>query len=227
MSNKIGVTRLLKNFKVPFNADEVSERVAKKQNVSPEAIKKEWDEKRERAILKGNNIHKFAENYLKNLKSNGSTPMPEIPKSGIPRLECLRLKEFCDSMYAQGWIAGCIEEEVETQYLIGRIDAVFVHHQNKRTLIVDWKSSLPFKDFQKMLAPCESLWDNKETDAALQLAIYRRMAVRMELLPANYTTETAVVVVGHKSTSLKLMPDYPNEVSQILRSITDTQSSKE
>lgn len=217
MKSPIGVSSFIREFKTPFNAEAVSKLVAERQNTTPEAILGEWEEKREAAVIRGDFLHNCAQAFLEAERNNEKMAMPEA--HGVLKQEVLSLKRFILSQYKRGWEAGLIEHEVRTQLLHGRIDVVWVNHSLKLVVIQDWKTSINDSDFNSMLPPISHLKDNKRTSAALQLETYRRMCLKLNLLPPNYTVSNSIALIDRRQTKWIPTPQLTKEVNAMLKVI--------
>ena len=62
--NYISVTTLLGEYKIPFDKDKHSLRVAEREGVSQELVLETWAKENKRATDRGTKIHKLMENYI-------------------------------------------------------------------------------------------------------------------------------------------------------------------
>src|SRR3990167_9876162 len=62
----ISVSKLLSFYKQPFDEDgSILLRCAQKEGISPEELKKQWEDKKDSACVRGKNFHAQIEHFIK------------------------------------------------------------------------------------------------------------------------------------------------------------------
>jgi hypothetical protein len=159
------VSNCIKEFYPEFNVDAIAAGYARKTKRKVEDIKKEWDQKRDKACDLGNKTHKFAESYFYNklVVPDSAHEIAvvnfwnDLPSHIIPLLSEVRVHN--------------------TQFgFAGTIDNLFYNEKLNCINPTDWKTNENiYKNFrgQKMFKPFDFLLDSPFSHYELQLSYYR------------------------------------------------------
>jgi hypothetical protein len=159
------VSGLIKNFVIPFNAEEVSIGTAKKRGISQKEVLAEWDATRIEACDRGHRVHDFGEHYVwnRNLKPSCNQEKAivkfwnDLPLFIVPVIMELQMYHK-DFMYA------------------GTADILLYNTITQKFIIADYKTNKDlFKNYKekKMLFPFGNLLDCPFNKYQLQFSFYQ------------------------------------------------------
>lgn len=162
---KESVSDKIKQYYKPFNKKVISHYSALKYGISQESLVKDWDDKRDIAIIKGNKAHLFGELYPFNRELRPQSPYDlaimkfwnDLPPHIIPIIAEARMYHKED-LYA------------------GTPDFLLYNTLTEYYIILDYKTNIDiFKNYnnQKMLIPFEHLLDNPYNKYQLQFSYYQ------------------------------------------------------
>jgi ATP-dependent exoDNAse (exonuclease V) beta subunit len=163
-----GVTSFISKYKQPFDADDVAEKYAKKNNLVKEDVLKLWKEESERSKIHGSACHKVIEDYI---------ITGDIIKQNISPKENVAEKFINDFFKTQRLIPVEVESIVYNENLASQIDCI-VKNKFNQYFIIDWKSNKKITKFsfgKKMLHPFDMLPDANYYHYSLQLSIYKEL----------------------------------------------------
>lgn len=166
------VSDKIKQYYKPFNKNVISYHSARKQGVCQKELVKQWDNKRDIAIIKGNKAHLFGELYPFNRELRPQSPYDiaimkfwnDLPPHIVPIIAEARMYHKKD-LYA------------------GTPDFILYNTLTGCYIIIDYKTNIDiFKNYnnQKMLAPFEHLLDNPYNKYQLQFSYYQILLQQME-----------------------------------------------
>lgn len=198
------VTQLIKQFKVPFNGDLISFRMAtgivKQQGGDrsdilriQKRIQEEWAETALTATTRGTSIHKIIESLIPFLKESDALLIARIIEICGDQDYYTAVKEIVFSLRKYTF---CLSEVIlysEKYNVCGTADNLGLRQKSKTSLldIDDWKTNevtydsikikpTEVKHYNKfLLPPFEYLEESKYIDFALQLSIYGVLAEEM------------------------------------------------
>lgn len=175
------VSKLLNDFKYPFETDKVADFSAEKKGKTKAEILKEWDDKRQEACDRGHRVHDFAEHYIWErdlIPSCGQEQAvvkfwQEMPDYIVPVVAELKMyhKEF--------WYAGTA-------------DVLLYNKKTNKFIIVDYKTNEDlFKNYKnkKLKYPFAYLKDSPYNSYQLQLSFYQILFQQI-----NYVIEDRKIV---------------------------------
>ena len=169
---KNSVSGKIKQYYKPFNREVISYHSAKKNGVSQEELLKDWDNKRDISIIKGNKAHLFGELYPfnRNLRPQSKFDIAimkfwnDLPEHIIPIIMEARMYHKED-LYA------------------GTADGTLYNTITGKYILIDYKTNIDiFKNYkgQTMLAPFEHLLDNPFNKYQIQLSYYQILIEQIE-----------------------------------------------
>lgn len=162
---KCSVSKLISDYGNKFNTQVMSEAVARKTSVPRESIVAKWDKEREDSIVKGNSLHYFAEEYLKDRTLKPITKQQEL------------MVHFLTSLPPHIVILGSEIKMYHKRFLFGgTMDLPLYNTLTNKIIIADYKSN---KDVHKnykgqtLLMPFNHLLDTPLNKYQLQLSFYQ------------------------------------------------------
>lgn len=188
----ISVTKLINQYKPPFDSQAIAHKVAEKEGKSVAQVLKEWEQKRDAGMRRGNALHRFAEHCfnipfmpnfhnLRVLKAIERARQAEHISDPGQREMCLSYRDFLQAM-SKEYTFGLLEKDVQASFITGKIDLFIRKMSTGNYAFIDYKTSQKFtlvNDFQSYLKPLEHLADSHLTAASLQLNLYRWLALQM------------------------------------------------
>ena len=207
-------TGFIGKFYEHFNPDAVITKMMKGRNwnpsnkywgLTPDQIKKLWDDNGKEASEAGTRMHLDIEHYnnaepVGNLAGDGYTPLDGAEWQYFLRYEEEHRKARGFEPFRTEWLV--FKEEIK---LSGSIDMVYLKPDGTLA-IYDWKRAKDIKKdnpYQKMFAPLSHLPDTNYWHYSLQLNIYRR------ILQEKYgwvVSELALVVLHPNQESYEVIP---------------------
>lgn len=173
------VTSYIKRFKTPFDKEYWANKKAEQKGVPVSEIKKEWQEKSDRANDLGTRVHKWIEDFW-----NGE--IGEV--AGNDPLFADRIKKFNDLYEVKLKNLVPLGSEVKIfsrrWKLSGTMDQPFLMWDQKQNiplfLVGDWKTNGEFRSddhpkgkFKKLLHPFSHLYENHHNEYSIQISLYR------------------------------------------------------
>ncbi|NBP03210.1 MAG: hypothetical protein EBU90_24555 [Proteobacteria bacterium] len=160
-------TQLLSKFKKPFDKYKHSQRVAEREGVTQQEILDRWEQMKDTSIVKGKNIHKLMENYI---RFGGQEPGWSWLYSSFEK-QREQIFEKYDEIHSELLlyndefkIAGTCDGLIESKYEF----SIFDFKTNKKL-----STSNPFGDY--LLYPLDFLQVCEYNVYALQLSLYAYM----------------------------------------------------
>ena len=181
LDNKIlkSVSSIFSSFAKPFDLERISKAYALKNNMTQEEVKDSWKKINEGSLLKGNSLHKFAEEY----PLNPLTP-PHIHKFFITEvLPFYTIEERELKMYHKEYL------------FAGTADLILKNKETGKYVVVDFKTNKDlFKNFkgQRLLGAFYDYYDTPFNKYQIQLSLYKillQQAVEVEELWIVHLTE--------------------------------------
>ncbi len=166
------VTQLLKDFKDHPDFYNISKFVAIKEHKTQEEILKEWNDKKVKSQIIGNNLHSFCENYINDKNTEPKTLLDkyaimmfnEIPSYIIPLVTELK-------MYHK-------------EYMFpGTLDLLLYNKNTSKYIILDFKTNEDIhKNFKgkTLLKPFDNLLDCPLNEYKIQTSLYQ---ILLEQIP--------------------------------------------
>jgi len=182
----ISVTRLIEEYANEFNAQEIAEKVAIKENKTIQEILDEWEYKNKYACMKGSLCHEFAqtlwktdwhhdEPFLANsfkLANKGLTNDENIKKINFQALHFYQ--DYKDRLehLADEYVIGSEEYDIASA-----IDHLFINKYTNGLVLVDYKTNSDIHKNEKyaknMKVPLSHLKDFTLNHYYIQLSIYK------------------------------------------------------
>ena len=176
----IPVTQYISKFKPKFDRDKISKRVSEKTGKSVDLILKEWDEKSQKAMKKGLEVHEYVAKRL----------LGRLPDSLDSYPECQAFDLF--------WYNRNLLDPVKVEFKIGdknyqlggTIDCLMYNLKRNCYHVVDWKTGKFTLDngWETMLSPFNSYDNSNFVNYSMQLACYElilRNNLDIELGPSK------------------------------------------
>lgn len=198
---KYSVSKLISNYGNKFNTEIMSEAVANRDNILKENVIAKWDKERDNSIIKGNSVHYFAEEYLKNKNLKPITKQQELVVSflnSIPSYIQIVFSEL--QMYHKKFMFG------------GTCDLLLYNTLTGKFILLDWKTN---KDIHKnykgqtLLLPFNHLLDTPFNKYQLQLSYYQILLQQIENLEIEDRKIVWFKDTGYEMYSCK---DYTKEL---------------
>lgn len=172
------VSKIVSQFRKPFDSEYWAQRKAGERGVSKETILKEWDDKREVSKQKGGKVHKYIERFL-----SGETTVTD-PFLALND----RLPEIDAFHAAWGQIQSIITTTSALECVIGdqelgiagTFDLLLLSYTDTYHTC-DWKTTKKFSvdnRFQRLLPPFDDLDDCDLSYYSLQSSLYRLILQR-------------------------------------------------
>lgn len=163
---KASVSKLIKDYYIPFNAEEVAERKAKRTGLTKEDYLKEWKEINLEAINRGHRVHLFGEEYP--YKKGRMTPFCLQEQAVI---------KFWDELPEHIILVGVeIRMYHKEKGYAGTADILLFDTMNQTYIIADYKTNKNlFKNFQgkTMINGFEHKLDMPFSHYEIQLSHYQ------------------------------------------------------
>ncbi len=160
-SELCSVSRLIQKFSHEFDpTGEILIASAKKHGVTPEELKKKWDEKKDYAALRGTACHKEIEYWVENKKIRDSEYRPLVEKVAAIK--------FTGKLFSETRLGSSKAK------IAGTIDIVELFKDNSCD-IHDLKSNEKIATYsygKRMKWPLGHLWDSVFNHYNLQLSLY-------------------------------------------------------
>lgn len=164
-----------------FNADEIIKKMMKSKNwksskyfgMSPDEIKKSWDDNRDKAATLGTLMHNTIEDFY-----NLETQEDRNKFEWDPRID-QEFKYFLNYYKEYENLKPYRTEAIvyaKELGLAGSIDMLYIDEETNEMIIVDWKRSKEIKydnRFQNGIGPCSHLPDTNYIHYSLQLNFYK------------------------------------------------------
>ena len=174
----ISVTRFIEQYCNEFNAEEVAERVATKQNKTIQQVLDEWQYKNKFACEKGSTCHEFAQALWYNGKYE---PLyfdnSEEYKMAVAKIRCQAInfhEDYLDRLehLADEFVVGSAEYNIASA-----IDHLFINKLTGGLVLVDYKTNSDIHKSEKyaknMKVPLQHMKDYTLNHYYIQLSIYR------------------------------------------------------
>ena len=174
----ISVTRLIEEYCNEFNADEIAEKVAVKENKSVQEILNEWKYKNQFACNKGTNGHNYAQSLwngeLYHEIEFDNTEAFKIANNAIYNQARNFYNDFSDKFehLADEFVVGSEEYDIASA-----IDHLFINKLTNGLVLVDYKTNSDIHKSEKyarnMKIPLNNLKDFTLNHYYIQLSIYK------------------------------------------------------
>lgn len=194
-SNFPSVSKVIKNFYIPFNAEAKSLQMANGNVDKQKEILSEWKQAGDYSTNMGSRVHYLLENELINQYNNYKTvrePIFTCDDNQIIRSDNMVKggKNFLELMHERGAVlldTEMILGDPELGYT-GQPDKIWLMMNREKTgfgfVITDWKSNKP-KNFlvqpytDKMLHPFQSFHNTALSHYYIQLPLYGKLLIKM------------------------------------------------
>lgn len=174
----ISVTRFIEQYCNEFNAEEVAERVATKQNKTVQQVLDEWQYKNKFACEKGSTCHEFAQALWYNGKYE---PLyfdnSEEYKMAVAKIRCQAINFHEDYLDRLEHLADEFVVGSEEYNIASAIDHLFINKLTGGLVLVDYKTNSDIHKSEKyaknMKVPLQHMKDYTLNHYYIQLSIYR------------------------------------------------------
>ena len=216
----MSVTRLIEEYTNEFNAQEVAEKVAEKQNISVQEVLDDWEYKNKFACTKGSTCHEYAQslwsgNEYKELKFDGSINY-KVSVSVIQTQANRFYNNYKDRL-----------EHLYDEYVIGSeeyniasaIDHLFINKLTGGLVLVDYKTNSDIHKTERyaknMKVPLSHLKDFTLNHYYIQLSIYKYLVEKYTNLKIE---EMFIVYFSENIDNYEIIeiPYLKDEVEKIL-----------
>lgn len=187
------VSGVIKNFYIPFNAKEVSERKSRETGVPAEKYREEWDNKRDNACHNGHERHKFGEVYPFNRHLKPRTKQEEA------------IVKFWNDL--PDYIVPVMTEVMmwHKKFLFaGTADILLYNLQTGEYIIADYKTNEDlFKNYKgkenkwqgkRMIRSFSHLLDHPYSHYEIQLSLYQ---ILLEQVPGIKVSSRKIIWLGN------------------------------
>lgn len=217
----ISVTRLIEEYAQEFNADEVAEKVAKRDRKTKDEVLEEWQYKNEFACRKGSTCHEYAQS----LWSGEHWTCDNFDFSADFHHAVFTIKKLADKFYcdftgeynhlADEFVIGSEEYDIASA-----VDHLFINN-NGELILIDYKTNTYITGYNKeafekpMKPPLEHLNDDKLTHYELQLSIYKYLIEKYTDLKIY---EMKIIYMSELNNNYEIIeiPYLENEVKKLL-----------
>jgi len=168
--NYISVTTLLNKFKKPFDVQKHAERVAKKENTTPEQIKEKWNTINLVSKDKGTYLHKVFEKY------NKDKIIEQGHEQFISSYKNLQIIKETDDLLIEELLYS------HTHHIAGTADIIRKENKGKFSVFdlkTNKKINLASPYGEQLLQPVQHLSSCEYTIYCLQLSLYAMMYQEM------------------------------------------------
>ena len=217
----ISVTRLIEEYCNEFNAEEVAEKVAIKENKTIQQVLNEWKEKNEWACKKGSYIHQYIQGLFSGEQHISAFPINEI-------LEKRKIVEKCQEQCLFFWGENKNKlEHLTDEFVIGSeeydiasaIDHLFINKLTGGLVLVDYKTNSDIHKNERyakdMKVPLNHLKDTTLNHYAIQISIYKYLVEKYTNLTID---EFFIVYMSENIDDYEIIevPYLKKEVEKIL-----------
>lgn len=170
----ISATQLTSTVEQPFDREMISMRSAAKEGVSQNEILQRWEKNRLLSIVKGNEVHKIAQDILTNNDDPLVANNPDIrPEVIAVRKAITYMRENFKMIYVDGEVSIGDQE----WGIGGKPDAIVMLTIDGQTMphIVDWKTGKleTYNQYEQMMEPFDRYSSCKLNKYSLQTSIYK------------------------------------------------------
>lgn len=177
------VTRLIKQFKKPFEKDKMANLVAKKTGLDPNLIKADWEQNNLCSTTLGSMLHKYIENFYnrKRLPFDGSlnsvtlehkqTILKTLPKLIQQFHEFVKENEFLHSVKNE-FVVG----DVNDTNVCGMLDMLCYNSATQKFEILDFKTNKKMAKtsrYGNLLFPFDDMTEGEINEYTIQLNVYK------------------------------------------------------
>jgi hypothetical protein len=215
----LSVTGIINRYKKPFDTERIATNYAVKNGLSVFDVIADWEDKKNKAAVKGTHLHKYAE--LKFL-------CKQYQLNQTDSLEILHtLFNMIDSFYndVRGKLIPVRTEMIvgdKNRRLCGMIDKLFYNVRSNELQIWDYKTNKEIKIYSpyknKMINGLEHLHECEFNTYSLQLALYKKIIQENTNLKLG---NSYICWVNENNDTYKPIKtaDMENEINQIWSSL--------
>ena len=181
------VTNVAKSFSEQFDVEFHSKRIAKRDGITQDEVKRRWKEIGEKAANFGSDVHDFGERYVQSVYfSNGNCPLPRNNK------EKVLISYWEDTPTHLYPVATELRMYSEKYGFAGTCDVLLFDSLTGNFIILDYKTNSKnlFNSYgEVMLPPFHFLPNNSYNIYQLQLSLYQMM-----LEDAGYKVQDRIIL---------------------------------
>jgi ATP-dependent exoDNAse (exonuclease V) beta subunit len=164
-------TTVVQKWIPPFEEEYWAKKKAEENNVTPEDMIKEWNQKRDKAAALGTSVHRMIEEFLLGGEVRLSANLFAVQKYTQFLHWWWKIHKHYE-VIAVEWRMFDLDHGIA-----GTVDLLI--RTKDGLVILDWKTNHDLKvegSYNNLLAPFDDLPENDRTKYALQLSTYRMMA---------------------------------------------------
>jgi len=220
------VSSVIKQFAPPFDAVGISQRVAKRRGMTPEAIQAEWRAAGDAACKYGTRVHEVAEWALESPEraiqgkqtAHAPTDMAEAVVFASAAKEAARIatdaKREGRRVYVEQLLAA------PTLKIAGTCDLMIA--TDTEIHLIDWKTNKDLhKTFGQMLGPLAHLNDSPLTKYHIQINLYWRLIQEAYCTGNELPTMRGSIVHLQRTGKVEThtVPDMTKEIDAIIEAL--------
>lgn len=181
-TNRLSVTGLLKKFKKEFDKINVAKRVAKRRNITMEALLAEWEDNNLYSTTLGTMLHKYIENYYCNKKEEYQGTFKHLGQeeklkilSNLPILIGYFHNFFKDNEHLECIKSEIILGDIDDTKICGTSDLLCYNTKTSQYELLDFKTNKKMENnsFGKLFYPFENMTEGQINEYTIQLNVYK------------------------------------------------------
>jgi len=223
-NNSPSVTRLLKQFKKPFDVDQAAARVAKRQGTTTDYIKAEWEMNNLYSTTIGSMFHKYVENFYTkqevpfegNYAALGFEEREKI-KENLPKLV-----SYFEQFYNDHSSYECIKNEfvvgdIEDTKVCGMLDMLALNPETNSLELWDFKTNkkMAHSSYGNLFYPFDDMAEGQINEYTIQLNTYKHFVEKYTSLKIDKMKIIWFNVVNNSYQVFEL-PDINERIIQML-----------
>lgn len=182
-TNTLSVTGLLKKFKKKFDKQAIAAKVAKRRNITIEALLAEWEDNSLYSTTLGTMLHKYIENYYCNTKSSYEACLKHVGHDEkLKILENLpKLIGYFRNFYDDNKELECVKSElilgdIENTKICGTSDLLVFNNKTNKFELLDFKTNKKMESYSpygNLFYPFEHMSEGEINEYTIQLNVYK------------------------------------------------------
>lgn len=184
LTGNLSVTRLIKQFKAPFEKEKIANRVAKRRNVTKNQVLAEWELNNLYSTTLGSMLHKYIENYYcnKRIKFEGNFEGLGHEEKEKIRLTLPTLIGYFHNFYEDNKNLLCIKSEavlgdLDDTKICGMADLLCYNADTDQLEILDFKTNKRMEKCNQyggsLFYPFENYREGEINEYTIQLNTYK------------------------------------------------------
>lgn len=182
-TNMLSVTGLLKKFKKKFDKHAVASRVAKKRNITTNALLAEWEDNNLYSTTLGTMLHKYIENHYCNNKSKYEGCLKHVGhEEKLKILENLpKLIGYFQNFHRDHKHLECVKSElilgdIYDTKICGTCDLLCFNSLTNKYELLDFKTNKKMEEsspYGNLFYPFEHMTEGQINEYTIQLNVYK------------------------------------------------------